>query len=96
MSGQDLNQSLGLLIASVGLVSWLLVVAQDPHRHPIGAPVMLLLSLGMVLVSSLAVADESWWVGVFAAANRVIVAGSGIRALWHIRADARAGARREP
>lgn len=95
MDGPGLNLLAGLVIASIGLASWTLVALLAPHRYPVAAPVMVLLAFGMVLVSVLAINGESWWVGVFAAANRVIVAGAGVRALWHLLSDARRSARRE-
>lgn len=81
MDGQQLNTAVGLTIAAVGLVSWSLVLLWEPD-HPVQSRVMWLLALGMTLVSSLALADVDWWVGVVAAANRTIVAGAGIRSLW--------------
>lgn len=94
MDGQQLNTAVGLTIAAVGLVSWSLVLLAEPE-HPVQSRVMWLLALGMTLVSSLALADVDWWVGVFAAVNRAVVAGSGVRALWLVWRGARA-ARREP
>lgn len=95
MDGSQLNTSIGFVVAVVGFVSWATVLAIAPHRFPVGAPVMTLLSLGLLAVSTLALIGEPWWVGVVAATNRALVAGSGIRILWLIHREARP-ARREP
>lgn len=89
----DMNLVVGLAMSWIAWFAWALVVILDAKRSPT-APVMLLLATGMLLVSTLAVADQSWWVAVFAAANRAIVAAAGLRALWQVTL-ARRGARRE-
>ena len=94
MDGQSLNAAVGLGVAIVALISWTAVWWLEAE-HPVHAPAMWLLSLGFVLVSSLSLTGAPWWVGVFAAANRAIVAGLGLRALWLIH-QARRGARLEP
>lgn len=84
MSSAEVNVSVGAIVAAIGFASWSMVLLIEPRRHPIGAPVLALLSLGMLLVSGFSLAHETWLVSVIAAANRAIVAGAGIRALWQI------------
>lgn len=95
MDGQQLNTLIGLVVATVGFASWATVLLIAPDRHPVGAPVMVFLAGGLLIVSGLTLLHEAWWVGVVAAANRAIVAGSGLRTLWHIHLEART-ARHEP
>ena len=95
MTPAELNTAVGVIVAAIGFVTWATVLVLDPHRHPVGAPVMVLLAFGMLLVSGLSLQHEMWAVGVFAAANRAIVAGAGVRALWHVLRSARV-VRHEP
>lgn len=94
MDGRDINNLIGLTVIAVGFVAWLYVYIRDPHRQ-VRAAFFLLLSLGMMAVSTNALLREVWIAGVIAAANRIIVTGLGIREAWIIHTDARA-ARREP
>lgn len=78
MDGRDLNSLIGLVIISVGFVSWGYVFVMDPHRS-VKASFFLLLSFGMLLVSANSLMREPWIAGVIAAVNRIIVAGLGVR-----------------
>lgn len=81
--GDMTDATLGLVVATVGLVAWLYAAAiAPPHIRPLVSPtVMVALAMGMWLVSAGASIDSPF-IAMIAAFNRAIVAGSGIVYAW--------------
>ena len=76
-----IDQALQLSLASLAVVTWLLVWVMEPHRRPTRTLILVVISIGFILASWAAVYDKPW-TGVFAAWNRGVMAFGGLVVLY--------------